>query len=139
MSGTLDAGLWKYLGPVVPVVAQSDEDARYFDERVRAAQQARVYDVDKKIDWSDTYELILQGAREHLRRKPDHEYVLDIKKLERPKLKLVPGKYATLPYYTWADVLANKTRKPKTNVENAKRKRVFRKRKGWTNSFFFRK
>jgi hypothetical protein len=140
MSSALDGG-WRYLGPVSPSISASNEDMLYLDACIKATEKARVRCSDRRIDWTRTYELILQGAREQLYRKPGHEYVLDITRPEHPELRLVLRKCAISPYYTWDAVLENRARAllKETAATNTKRRRPFKKRKGWTNNFLFRK
>src|SRR3989338_5437179 len=117
----------------LPYVPSVNNDLVYLDERVRALEEARAYDRSRMIDLPQTYELILQGVQEqHLPRKINHQYVIDISNSEKPRLKLVHNDLACEPYYTWDDVLAERTRRSALSASEKKIPRELRRR--WGNS-----
>jgi|SRR3989344_7136312 len=126
---------YKFYGRL-PYAAPVNNDLTYLDDRIKGLEAARAYNSLKKVDLPETYELILQGTQSNLPRKIYHQYVLDIANPKKPKLKLVSDELAESPYYTWKDVLAERTKRTLQEESNRKsnKEHLSKRRRRWGNS-----
>ena len=120
----------------LPNTLPINNDIIYLDDRIKALEEARAYNSSNEIDLPATYELILEGIQNNLPRKIHHQYVLDIANQRKPKLKLVSDELAKEPYYTWKDVLVERTKRALQEESNREsNKEHSSKRLGrWENS-----
>ena len=120
-------------GPSIGPVITTNEDVRYLDERIYAAESTRIRDASGNLDLPHTYQAILENAQLRLPLKRQHSYILNIRVPERPRIKLVSDEQMRgLDEYRWEDVLALRK---KEETESQERKK---KRKGWSNDFLFK-
>ncbi len=119
----------------LPYALPANNDLIYLDDCIKALEAARAYDSSHTIDLFATYELILQGTQNNLPRKIYHQYVLNITNPKKPKLKLVHDKLADKPYYTWQDVLTERTRRSlkEESINKSNKEHSHKRGRRWGN------